>query len=68
MRVLVFSIVLLVMGVACIFFENYYYQYVDEQGVLHESLFMPLGAISILLAGIGLVYFLAKVFVKNRSK
>ncbi|MDW3095620.1 MAG: DUF3955 domain-containing protein [Gammaproteobacteria bacterium] len=57
MRILVLSTLILVMGLTCIFLENYFYQYVDEQGVLHESLFMPLGSILILLAGIGLVFF-----------
>ncbi len=39
------GLVMIVTGVAFIVLENTYYQYVDENGVLRESLFLPLGAL-----------------------
>ena len=36
---------LLVLGVVSICLENIFYQYIDEEGVLHESFFMPLGMV-----------------------
>ena len=63
-----FSLMLLVVGITCIVLENTFYQYIDKDGVLHESLFLPLGTISVLLAGIGLVYVLAKRLMKMRRK
>jgi hypothetical protein len=49
------SLILLVLGIGFLCFENIFYQYIDENGVLHESLFMPLGVFSLLLGGIGLL-------------
>ncbi|MCB1756871.1 MAG: DUF3955 domain-containing protein [Gammaproteobacteria bacterium] len=38
---------MLAAGAVFIVLENTYYQYLDENGVLHESLFLPLGALSV---------------------
>lgn len=38
--------------------ENTFYQYIDEDGVLHESYFMPLGFLSVFL---GLVLLLVTI-------
>jgi nitrate reductase gamma subunit len=67
-KALIFSLVLLVAGAACILLENTLYQYVGSDGVLHESLFLPLGVISVLLAGIGLVFVLAKALMSMRNR
>jgi Na+/melibiose symporter-like transporter len=48
-------------GVAFGFIENTFYQYIDEDGVLHESLFMPLGLI---FAAIGLLLILVFSAIK----
>lgn len=50
------SLLLMLLGVAFIFFENTFYQYLDGNGVLHESWFMPLGVFSLLFAAIGLCF------------
>ena len=68
MKVLIASLVLLIVGIACVFLENILYQYIDEDGVLHESLFLPLGVVFILCAGIGLVFVLAKTLMNKRKK
>ena len=60
MKVFIISLLLLAAGLSCIFLENILYQYVDQDGVLHESLFLPLGVIFVLLAGMGLVFSLVK--------
>jgi hypothetical protein len=56
------SLLLLVLGIVFLCFENIFYQYIDENGVLHESLFMPLGVFSLLLGGIGLFFIAIKTF------
>jgi hypothetical protein len=68
MEVFIVSLMLLVVGMSCILLENVFYQYIDTEGVLHESLFMPIGVILVLLAGIGLVFVLAKKLMSMRKK
>ena len=67
-KVLTISLVFLVVGMLFIFFENHFYQFVDEDGVLHESLFLPFGVILLLLGGIGVVLDLAIRFANNVKK
>jgi hypothetical protein len=43
------------LGVISLLVENTFYQYIDRNGVLHESLFLPLGIMSI---GIGMLVFI----------
>ena len=46
---------LVLVGIICLVMENTFYQYVDENGYLHESLFLPIGAISLLVGSLGVV-------------
>lgn len=48
------SLFFIFLGLVCVFLENFFYQYVDKNGVLHESWFMPLGAFSLLFGAGGL--------------
>ncbi len=68
MKVFIISVLLLVVGVTCILLENMFYQYIDSDGVLHESLLLPVGALCILLAGTGLVFVLATVLTRKIKK
>ena len=43
-KILLASLFLLVLGVTSLFIESTFYQYLDEDGVLHESFFCPLDA------------------------
>lgn len=52
---LILCLALLAIGVVCLVLENQFYQYVDENGYLKESFFLPLGTFSLLLGGIGSV-------------
>ncbi|WP_252097647.1 DUF3955 domain-containing protein [Pseudoalteromonas sp. NBT06-2] len=38
--------------------ENTFYQYLDSEGVLHESMFLPLSVISIALGILFLLFFI----------
>jgi len=63
------SLLLLVLGIVFLCFENIFYQYIDENGVLHESLFMPLSVFSLFLGGIGLFLIAIKtiwLFIKRQ--
>jgi hypothetical protein len=46
------------MGSLSLVAENIFYQYIDNEGFLHESLLMPLGAFSIIVGIIFLVFFI----------
>ena len=50
-------------GVAFLFLENIIYQYLDENGYLHESLFLPLGVLALFLGALLIFYFVAKIFL-----
>ena len=45
----------------CLFLENSFYQFVDKDGVLHESFFLPLGCLSLIGGLIGLLITVIKI-------
>lgn len=44
--------------------ENHFYQYVDEAGFLHVSLFLPLGILFAVIGVVILLYFAMVIFMK----
>jgi len=54
-------LLLLILGVTCLFLEKTFYQYLDEDGVLHESFFLPLGCLSLIAGGLGLFVTIIKL-------
>lgn len=70
-KYLILCFTLLVIGVVSLVIENHFYQYVDENGYLKESFFLPLGTFSILLGGVGVVVIVAlKIWfflIQNRT-
>jgi hypothetical protein len=50
------SITLFFMGIAFGYLEHTFYQYVDENGVLIESWFMPLSFLCIFVGSIGMLF------------
>lgn len=66
-KILLASLFLLVLGVTFLFLENTFYQYLDEDGVLHESFFLPLGCLSLIFGGVGLL-ITAIIFIWNYFK
>jgi hypothetical protein len=62
------SLFFLISGTAFLALERIFYQYIDKNGVLHESWFMPLGVLGLLFGCIGLVFVVLKEiwsFIKN---
>lgn len=57
-KILITSLTFLVLGMVFITAENIFYQYLDSDGFLYESIFMPLGAISIALGILFLLIFI----------
>lgn len=57
-KLLWFSFIILIMGIAFGYFENTFYQYIDENDVLIESWFMPLSFLCIFIGSLG-VFFVA---------
>ncbi|GAA0355659.1 hypothetical protein GCM10009092_19900 [Bowmanella denitrificans] len=62
----------LLLGGVMLALEHHFYQYVDTQGVLHESLFLPLGVLSMILGGsllsVTLMYRLLSSFKSGASR
>ena len=54
------SFILFAMGIAFGYIENTFYQYIDENGVLIESSFLPLSFLCIFLGGMGLLFIAVK--------
>jgi hypothetical protein len=61
------GILLIVPGILFILLENFYYQYVDTNGLLHESLFLPLGALSLLLGSL-VIFFSILLEIRKTKK
>ena len=57
---------LLLIGIVFLFLENTFYQTIDENNVLQESLFMPLGAFAFITGGFSVLVGLLIAWV-NRS-
>jgi hypothetical protein len=62
-RSLFAGLAFLIIGISCLFIENIFYQYLDEDGVLHESFFMPLGALFLALGVLMLCYLVVKKLI-----
>jgi hypothetical protein len=57
-KILTISLSLFGLGVMFITAENTFYQYLDSDGFLHESMFMPLSVISLALGILFLLFFI----------
>lgn len=66
-KMIVTSLLLLFLGAAFLLLENVFYQYIDEDGLLHESFFMPLGFLSIFL-GLSFLLVIAIRRLMSRKK
>ena len=70
-KTFIIGLVLLGIGILSLIAENTFYQYLDDEGFLHESLLMPLGAFSIIVGTLFLVFFIIQIllylFRKNKS-
>jgi hypothetical protein len=68
-KVLYTGLLFLMTGVIFLSLENSFYQYLDVDGVLHESLFLPLGVFALIIGSL-LLFILAlrKVWQSLSSK
>ncbi|MGJ8686472.1 MAG: DUF3955 domain-containing protein [Spongiibacteraceae bacterium] len=68
-KLLFFGLFFVSIGVAFAVLENTFYQYVDENDMLHESAFMPLGVFFVIIGLLMLLVFFAvklAVLIKAR--
>lgn len=56
----ILGIVFITLGIISGFIQNTYYGYIDADGVVHDSLFLPLAFV---FAGIGLLILLIKAAI-----
>ena len=59
-KTLLVALLLIVLGGAFIIAESTFYQFIDADGMLHESLFMSLGMLSIVSGFVVFLIFVAK--------
>ncbi len=64
-KVLFSGLFFLFAGVVFLLLENTFYQYVDEEGFLHESLFLPLGGIFLIIGSLLLFIFVIKILKRS---
>ena len=62
-KLLLSGMLFLLIGAIFLLVENKFYQYIDEKGLLHESLFLPLGILALISGGILLFLFTAKKII-----
>lgn len=62
------GIILLIIGVASIIIQNTFYGYVDAEGVLHDSLFLPVGSFATILGILLLAVWRITVLLKKVRK
>lgn len=62
------SLLLITIGILFISLENIFYQYIDENGFLHESLFMPIGIILLLIGTNSLVIIFIKRKISKKKR
>ena len=67
-KLLLSGMLLLLIGAIFLLLENKFYQYIDEKGLLHESLFLPLGILALTSGGILLFFFTAKKIINSARK
>ncbi len=48
--------------------ENIFYGYIDQNGVLQESFFLPMGTVSFLLGVAGLIVSIIWFYLKRMKK
>ena len=62
------AIIFLIIGITSTIIQNTFYGYVDENGILQDSIFLPLGAFATLIGSVLLLVVFAKYFIKKIKK
>ena len=62
------GIILLLIGITSIIIQNTFYGYVDAEGVLHDSLFLPIGAFATIIGLILLTISGGRYFYQRLQK
>ena len=63
-KTLILALISLGLGMVFLIAENTFYQFVDNEGFLHESMFLPLSVMSI---AVGILFLLFFIIQKIRS-
>lgn len=64
---IIIIIFFLLFGILFLFFEKYFYDFVDENGILQESLFLPIGTIFIILGLFMIIILSLKMIYRFRK-
>ncbi len=60
------SLFFLVLGIVSFVIQNTFYGYIDENGILRDSFFLPLSVISLFLGGIILFFSIISFYLKSK--
>ena len=60
------SLFFLALGVVSFVIQNIFYGYIDENGILRDSFFLPLSVISLFLGGIILFFSIISLYFKKQ--
>ncbi len=64
-KFLIYSLVIFFIGFIFLILENSFYQFIDENGILHESYFMPLGFLFLFVGILGIIFYILKSLLKQ---
>jgi hypothetical protein len=61
------SLLFLFVGVLSLGMENIFYGHIDQNGVLQESFFLPLGSFSLILGVVGFIISIIWFYLKRKT-
>ncbi|PIE42176.1 MAG: hypothetical protein CSA47_01610 [Gammaproteobacteria bacterium] len=59
-NILFLGLFFLLTGVAFLFLENIFFQYIDKDGLIYESFFLPLGVLALIIGSLLLFTLILK--------
>ena len=62
------GLLFLFLGILSLIMENIFYGYVDQDGILQESFFLPLGGFSFSLGLVVMVFSTIRLYLKRFNK
>ena len=62
------SLFFMILGILSLFMENIFYGYIDQNGVLQESFFLPMSSFSFSLGLVAMIFSIIRLYLKRFNK